>query len=172
MAIVRTRPRRTARKRKIFRLSMSMRRKCRVATIKNSATIPATGHPITIPLQPNLICRSRTSHSRMQPPTHTGSGNGFLSKRNGKRLPAGPMAVSILGETPWTDAPTSIQPVVSSQNRASPYGAYNMAGNVAEWTTDRFPAGPAEIADMTRTLGTAKFSPRFRVIKGGWFSFR
>jgi serine/threonine-protein kinase len=74
------------------------------------------------------------------------------------------------GNAPWTDAPTSIQPVLSFPKRASPYGAYNMAGNVAEWTTQHFPAGPTEIADMTKTLGTTKFSRDFRAIKGGWFS--
>lgn len=73
------------------------------------------------------------------------------------------------GNDPWTDAPTTLQPVLSYPKRESPYGAYNMAGNVAEWTTDHFPAGPAELNDMKRALGTEKFSHYWRVLKGGYF---
>jgi formylglycine-generating enzyme required for sulfatase activity len=44
-----------------------------------------------------------------------------------------------------------------------------MAGNVAEWTTSHYQIGEAEIRDMTKNLGSAKFSHDWRVIKGGYF---
>jgi serine/threonine protein kinase len=74
------------------------------------------------------------------------------------------------GNASWADPPSTLEPVLSFQNRTSPYGAYNMAGNVAEWTSTHFPAGPHEISDMARSLGSAKFSHDWRVIKGGWFT--
>jgi len=73
------------------------------------------------------------------------------------------------GNDPWTEAPIAIEPVFSNPNRVSPFGAYNMAGNVMEWTTSHYPNGPAEIHDMTRVLGTANFSRDWRVVKGGYF---
>ncbi|MFL6416677.1 MAG: SUMF1/EgtB/PvdO family nonheme iron enzyme, partial [Bryobacteraceae bacterium] len=73
------------------------------------------------------------------------------------------------GDEPWTSAPTSVQPVLSFGDRLSPYGVYNMAGNVAEWTTSRYPIGDQEIRDMTQVLGTRNFSSYWRVIKGGYF---
>lgn len=73
------------------------------------------------------------------------------------------------GNQPWTDPPTALQPVLSYLHRASPFGIYNMAGNVAEWTTSHYPVGEAEIRDMTRNLGSSKFSQDWRVIKGGYF---
>ncbi len=73
------------------------------------------------------------------------------------------------GDNTWTDAPTTIQPVIAFPKRASLYGAYNMAGNVAEWTTSHFPVGPQEIADFANNLGSTRFSQDWRVVKGGWF---
>lgn len=73
------------------------------------------------------------------------------------------------GNHPWTKPPTALQPVLSSPDRVSPYGAYNMAGNVAEWTTSHYPVGEAEVGDMTKNLGSSKFSHDWRVIKGGYF---
>jgi serine/threonine-protein kinase len=74
------------------------------------------------------------------------------------------------GNQPWTDAPVDLEPVLSNPDHLSPFGAYNMAGNVMEWTTSHYPTGPAEIGDMTKLLGTAKFSHDWRVIKGGYFA--
>jgi serine/threonine-protein kinase len=73
------------------------------------------------------------------------------------------------GSQPWTNPPISLQPVLSYSNRVSPYHAYNMAGNVAEWTTSHYPVGEAEISDMTKNLGSSQFSHDWRVIKGGYF---
>ncbi|HWF48873.1 MAG TPA: SUMF1/EgtB/PvdO family nonheme iron enzyme [Bryobacteraceae bacterium] len=73
------------------------------------------------------------------------------------------------GNDPWIDPPVDIEPVLSNPERLSPFGAYNMAGNVMEWTTSHYPAGPAEIADMTKLLGTPEFSRNWKVIKGGYF---
>ena len=73
------------------------------------------------------------------------------------------------GNTPWSDAPKTLQPVLSYPKRVSPYGAYNMAGNVAEWTTTHFPVGAAELQNMQQVLGTKQFSHEWRVIKGGYF---
>ena len=73
------------------------------------------------------------------------------------------------GNDPWTNAPTTIEPVLSNPDRVSPSGAYNMGGNVMEWTTGHFPIGETEIRDMTKTLGSSKFSHYWRVVKGGYF---
>ncbi len=73
------------------------------------------------------------------------------------------------GNEPWTSVPATLQRVLSFPQRVSPYGAYNMAGNVAEWTTSHYPVGEAEIKDMTNVLGTRKFSHDWRVLKGGFF---
>jgi serine/threonine protein kinase len=75
------------------------------------------------------------------------------------------------GNTPWADPPKQIEPVRSNPDQKSPFGAFNMAGNVAEWTTTRYPFGDAEINDMKKNLGTSNFSHTdWRVIKGGYFS--
>jgi iron(II)-dependent oxidoreductase len=73
------------------------------------------------------------------------------------------------GNEAWANPPTTLQPVLSYPDRKSPYRAYNMAGNVAEWTAGHFPAGPSEINDMKQALGTSNFSHDWRVVKGGYF---
>jgi serine/threonine protein kinase/formylglycine-generating enzyme required for sulfatase activity len=73
------------------------------------------------------------------------------------------------GNEPWTNPPKDIEAVNSNPDRLSPYGAYNMAGNVMEWTTGHYPDGTAEVKDMTKMLGTADFSRTWKVIKGGYF---
>jgi formylglycine-generating enzyme required for sulfatase activity len=75
------------------------------------------------------------------------------------------------GNEPWTSGvPISLQPVNSFADRKSPYGALNMAGNVFEWTSSRFPAGEREFTDMQQLLGNSNFSREWYVIKGGSFS--
>jgi serine/threonine-protein kinase len=75
------------------------------------------------------------------------------------------------GREPWTsNVPMELQPVNSFQDRKSPYGAYNMAGNVFEWTASNFPAGEREFADMHSVLGGIDFSKTWYSIKGGSFS--
>lgn len=75
------------------------------------------------------------------------------------------------GATPWTgNVPDRLQPVESFPDRRSPAGAYNMAGNVWEWTGSVYEPGPAEIADMEKALGTTSFSHAWPRIKGGSFS--
>ena len=75
------------------------------------------------------------------------------------------------GTQPWTSGiPTELQPVNSFEDRKSPYGALNMAGNVFEWTASTFPAGEREFADMHSVLGGIDFSRTWYSIKGGSFS--
>jgi serine/threonine protein kinase len=75
------------------------------------------------------------------------------------------------GREPWTSGvPMELQPVNSFQDRKSPYGALNMAGNVFEWTASSFPAGEREFADMHSVLGGIDFSKTWYTIKGGSFS--
>ncbi len=73
------------------------------------------------------------------------------------------------GNPPWTSPPTALQPVLSFPDRASPYGAYNMAGNAAEWTTTPFPVTRQDIAGLASNLGSSHFSDDWRVFKGGYF---
>lgn len=75
------------------------------------------------------------------------------------------------GETPWTDGvPDRLQPVTSEPLRRSPYGAYNMAGNVWEWTATPYAPTPEDNAGMKRLLNGQNFSADWRTIKGGSFA--
>jgi serine/threonine protein kinase len=75
------------------------------------------------------------------------------------------------GNAPWTgDVPDRMQPVISEPLRRSPYGAYNMAGNVWEWTSASYTPGPADLAGMKRLLKGQNFSVDWRTIKGGSFT--
>ncbi len=75
------------------------------------------------------------------------------------------------GTTPWTsNVPDHLEPVDSFPDRRSPSGAYNMAGNVWEWTSSIYTPGPEELADMEHTLHTTSFSHEWPRIKGGSFS--
>ena len=75
------------------------------------------------------------------------------------------------GNSPWTDGvPDKMQPVISEPLRKSPYGAYNMAGNVWEWTVTPYTPAPADIAGMKRLVNGQNFSSDWRMIKGGSFA--
>jgi iron(II)-dependent oxidoreductase len=75
------------------------------------------------------------------------------------------------GNSPWTgDVPDKMQPVISEPLRKSPYGAYNMAGNVWEWTVTSYTPAPAEIARMKRLVNGQNFASDWRMIKGGSFA--
>jgi formylglycine-generating enzyme required for sulfatase activity len=74
------------------------------------------------------------------------------------------------GNSPWTDdIPDKMQPVISEPLRKSPYGAYNMAGNVWEWTATRYTPTPADTAGMKHLVKVESFSADWRAIKGGSF---
>lgn len=75
------------------------------------------------------------------------------------------------GNTAWTqDVPTVMQPVASDPLHRSPYGAYNMAGNVWEWTATEYSPTPAETVHMTQLLHGQSFSAQWRMTKGGSFA--
>jgi serine/threonine-protein kinase len=75
------------------------------------------------------------------------------------------------GDVPWAgDLPTSLQPVNSNPLRLSPYGAYNMAGNVWEWTATPINPSPGEINAMRRLVNGQSFSADWHVVKGGSFA--
>jgi serine/threonine-protein kinase len=75
------------------------------------------------------------------------------------------------GDAPWTgDLPTSLEPVDSNPLRRSPYGAYNMAGNVWEWTATPFSPSSVEINSMRQLLKGQSFAADWRVMKGGSFA--
>jgi serine/threonine-protein kinase len=74
------------------------------------------------------------------------------------------------GDAPWTEnVPNQVQPVISESLRRSPYGAYNMAGNVWEWTVSPYTSTDTENAGMKRLLKGQSFSANWRIIKGGSF---
>jgi len=74
------------------------------------------------------------------------------------------------GDAAWTTGvPSQLQPVNSEPERRSPYGAYNMAGNVWEWTASPYDPPPAEITKMKEVVRGASFSSTWQVTKGGSF---
>jgi serine/threonine-protein kinase len=74
------------------------------------------------------------------------------------------------GDAPWdSGVPKTLEPVESEPSRRSPYGAYNMAGNVWEWTASPYSPEPADLAAMKRLVGGQNFSSQWQIIKGGSF---
>ena len=75
------------------------------------------------------------------------------------------------GNAAWTDnVPGELQPVTSEPLRKSPYGAFNMAGNVWEWTATPYTPAPMEVLGIKRLLKDFGFSPDWRTTKGGSFA--
>ena len=75
------------------------------------------------------------------------------------------------GDTPWTSGvPNQLQSVTTQPERRSPYGAYNMAGNVWEWTASSYSPTPSDMTAMKRLVGGAHFSSAWQIIKGGSYS--
>jgi serine/threonine-protein kinase len=74
------------------------------------------------------------------------------------------------GDAPWdSGVPQKLGPVESEPSRRSPYGVYNMAGNVFEWTATSYSPGPDDLANMKRLAAGQNFSSQWQVIKGGSF---
>jgi serine/threonine protein kinase len=74
------------------------------------------------------------------------------------------------GNNPWKeDVPDQVQPVSSDPSRRSPYGAYNMAGNVWEWTGSSYTPNAVDTDGMKRSSKGRSFSAQWRIIKGGSF---
>jgi formylglycine-generating enzyme required for sulfatase activity len=75
------------------------------------------------------------------------------------------------GAEAWSnDVPTGLQPVTSNPLRRSPYGAYNMAGNVWEWTSSAYDPTAADTANMRRLVKGQPFSSEWHIVKGGSFA--
>ena len=74
------------------------------------------------------------------------------------------------GETAWTsNVPNRLQAVNSGPERRSLYGAYNMSGNVWEWTASAYAPLQSDIEHMKGLVHGASFSSTWQVIKGGNF---
>ena len=75
------------------------------------------------------------------------------------------------GNVAWDNSlPTALQPVTANPSRRSAIGAYNMAGNVWEWTASSYSPTEADTANMKRLLKGQQFSSEWRIIKGGSFA--
>jgi formylglycine-generating enzyme required for sulfatase activity len=71
------------------------------------------------------------------------------------------------GNGPWQNPAPDIHAVLSCPQFVSPYGAYNMAGNVFEWTNSHYQVNKQYLNDMAKNLGSSKFSREWKIIKGG-----
>lgn len=75
------------------------------------------------------------------------------------------------GNVAWDNSlPTALQSVTANPSRRSAIGAYNMAGNVWEWTASSYSPTEADTANMKRLLKGQQFSSEWRIIKGGSFA--
>jgi eukaryotic-like serine/threonine-protein kinase len=74
---------------------------------------------------------------------------------------------------PWgnepLDSPGKLVPVDEYPERQSPFRALNMAGNVFEWTTTRFPVTQTELDDMRAQTGQGNIKREWYCVKGGSF---
>ena len=74
------------------------------------------------------------------------------------------------GNEPWTGSiPDKLQPVDSQALSKSPFGAYNMAGNVSEWTSSQYNPSATDRNAMNRLLHNTSYSNDWRIVKGGSF---
>jgi len=74
---------------------------------------------------------------------------------------------------PWgnspLDHPGKLTPVDEYPERQGPFGHLALAGNVYEWTSQPFPVGDAEIADMEMVVPGKKVTREWYAVKGGSF---
>lgn len=79
---------------------------------------------------------------------------------DGQEFPWGPEwkeGMSNTGEAEWEDG---VAPVGSYETDRSPYGVYDMAGNVSEWVSDWYRAYPSS------DYKSDAFGEKFRVVRG------
>jgi len=78
------------------------------------------------------------------------------------------------GNTAWARGlngpPDHLVGVERFPDRTSPVGAYNMAGNAAEWTASVFPENKRNADDFNRLFNGKPYSPDWYAVKGGYFS--
>jgi formylglycine-generating enzyme required for sulfatase activity len=90
------------------------------------------------------------------------------SEPNGSRLNLADASTRgiFVGTEPWSDGHPVTAPVDAYPDGVSPYGCFNMVGNVSEWVADRWSEHPS-LTELTDPLGPD--SGHAHVVKSGSF---